>query len=1815
MKKFLLLTMIMCLFGGLGSSLMAQETTITIGTKGNTNQYYPARLRQAAVGNSYNYSSISQQIYTADEIKAANGGSTPAGKISKLAFKSDKTSLKFDKNVKVYMRNIGTTNTLTAWDKSDDLKNNLVFDDTVSIDENGYLVFNLKTAFNYNDGENILIFVDNNRGSSGIAIEEVKFEITGNLSAKQAAYSATGTATNNYGFDGTWPSFTGRSQKNVITITFSSGVAQAPKFTDTYAYPNGQYATNVFNPSLSFYVENKTHYKVLLSTTQDFSSDVRYIAGGETSWAEAAASVKEVTTATVDGLNYNQATTYYWKVIASNGGGETDPTTESTVYSFTTRNITSAPSAITNVSPTNGATDLVNPLLSWEFGLNTEEYQVLIDGVDVTEWINPGSSTTGSYQTSGLSSGEHNWQVNARNSAGTTEGDVYTFSIASLPDNVTVIYPTDGATVTSKKIKWQFAPNTKEYRFLYGESIGSLAYCGYGTSSTWLVVTENEVEIDAPYFEAGKTYYWAVDVKNEKGKRSVYQNGEGDEAVAVYSFTTSSISAAKYVSPANETIIEGTSVQLSWQYTSGVSHYQVLCGTDQDNLETADWTAAEGTEGSVSLTGLNLNTKYYWQVNVKNGEEIAYGEKYYFISLQGPTFAEEVINVYPGSNTTTYQNIQLNGMPSLIGASSYNIYVDGSLKGNIISNLYTLNEINYNEGKPYVIKATAVYDGIGESVSADNLDVYVSGYASVTGTVKGKLGNAIEGATIQYVGTTALEADVEKTFTFTTDANGQYSGNLPCGTYSATVSANKYEGATIAEKTFNYNDNITENVTLTPIIPGNVTNVYPENNAENVSNVVTLSWDFATNTNTTHYRVVVNETYRTGWIPTEGATSASFETSSLGLNANATVNWCIDVKNEMGARTYYPNGDATTITTNIDVHTYTVSNVVAAEYTSPGHNTIINSNVVTLEWNYGQNNGAEQYRVLLNKDGEELADVTGWVNIETEGTGFVSTGSWTSGLLTPTTKYNWRVDVKKGETIVEGNVSSFITPLAIPTNLTAENDKVYPTEETNYEKGIVKFSWTGVDGAIGYNVYRDGEYVNPFGDPTSTTEPNFELLLAPRLDSDYEIQVTAVYDLGESEKTEAITAKVMGYATVKGTIINENSEKLENATVTFTGIDAFGTEQTITFTTNAYGAYNGLIPQGTYTMTISCTDYSDYTKENIKVDYNGTYTQGATLYTRHLFDVLIRQDKDVKFNSIDIRLTNDNWDLNANYAGTYHVYYQNQKDGGEPLSVPSHFSIDYQPTLLLAGDAQFRTIWTSLPNGEYRIGVSTKSDGTGINWCANTITRDYCIFVTDGRWENVENWSNGEMPKAGGSAFIYAHATINSEIVAGTVTIERKGDDGKSSTLTINNNGSLIATDVINTANFACFVINDGGQLRRTNPDKNYELNGKFVMNITNPEEWTEENKTGWQLISVPFSADANISEFTGVNDRYDFYKFDGNNQGKEWINFKNNTNDLETSFVNGRGYLASYKELKTFAPTGVFNPSSSHDFVITTGDKRMSGFQLLGNPFSFNMEWSKVEHSGLVDGFAVANEQGTYNYYDDSDGTIPVGDGFFVKAIEENATMSYDANSANSISRSEKTESINVIASGNNGNDNVIISFAGANKEGFPKLDNFNDKVANIFVNNNDVRYGIFNYDRNTTEVEVSFIASVMGRYTISMKTNGEFDNLVLVDRFTGIETNMLLEDYSFTASGQQDHNRFVVRLSMNNNDVQKERFVYQSNNELIINGEGLVQIIDIMGRIVYTNEINGISRVNVSNFYSATYVVKVVNENEVKTQKVVIY
>ena len=131
------------------------------------------------------------------------------------------------------------------------------------------------------------------------------------------------------------------------------------------------------------------------------------------------------------------------------------------------------------------------------------------------------------------------------------------------------------------------------------------------------------------------------------------------------------------------------------------------------------------------------------------------------------------------------------------------------------------------------------------------------------------------------------------------------------------------------------------------------------------------------------------------------------------------------------------------------------------------------------------------------------------------------------------------------------------------------------------------------------------------------------------------------------------------------------------------------------------------------------------------------------------------------------------------------------------------------------------------------------------------------------------------------------------------------------------------------------------------------------------------------------------------------------------------------------------------------------------------------------------------------------------------------------------------------------------------------------------------------------------------------MGNYTISLDVNGEFETVTLVDRFTGVETNMLLEDeYTFTATGNDNVNRFVIRLAQGSQLEAQSQFVYQSGEELILSIEGSVQIVDMLGRVVYSNEhSDAYNRINVSEFNDATYVVRVVNEEGVKVQKVVIY
>ena len=159
------------------------------------------------------------------------------------------------------------------------------------------------------------------------------------------------------------------------------------------------------------------------------------------------------------------------------------------------------------------------------------------------------------------------------------------------------------------------------------------------------------------------------------------------------------------------------------------------------------------------------------------------------------------------------------------------------------------------------------------------------------------------------------------------------------------------------------------------------------------------------------------------------------------------------------------------------------------------------------------------------------------------------------------------------------------------------------------------------------------------------------------------------------------------------------------------------------------------------------------------------------------------------------------------------------------------------------------------------------------------------------------------------------------------------------------------------------------------------------------------------------------------------------------------------------------------------------------------------------------------------------------------------------------------------------------------------------------------VYVSENDVPYGIYNYNDDVQEVELFFRAAHIGEYNIHIEPNGEFEYITLVDNVNGSETNMMTSSYSFTATPKENGKRFSLKFATGNGADVQENFVYQSGSELVINAEGTIQIIDMMGRVIYNNDVTSNNRIDISKFNKTAYIVRLINGNGVNTQKIVVY
>ncbi len=218
------------------------------------------------------------------------------------------------------------------------------------------------------------------------------------------------------------------------------------------------------------------------------------------------------------GTSYNPgtlsySTTYYWRIDARNAAG----TTTGYVWHFSTEAQAIPPSKATNPSPSNGATNQsINIDPSWSNSDGATSYNVYF-GTDPTPDIGEykGNQSGTSYNPGTLSYGTtYYWRIDAKNSAGTTTGNVWHFTTESqvtLPNAATNPNPSNGATNQSITVdpSWSNGGGATSYDVYFGTdpTPDSGEYKGNQSGTSYNPGT----------LSYNTTYYWRIDAKNSAG--------------------------------------------------------------------------------------------------------------------------------------------------------------------------------------------------------------------------------------------------------------------------------------------------------------------------------------------------------------------------------------------------------------------------------------------------------------------------------------------------------------------------------------------------------------------------------------------------------------------------------------------------------------------------------------------------------------------------------------------------------------------------------------------------------------------------------------------------------------------------------------------------------------------------------------------------------------------------------------------------------------------------------------------------------------------------------------------------------------------------------------------------------------------------------------------------------------------------------------------------------------------------------------------------------------------------------------------------
>ena len=371
-----------------------------------------------------------------------------------------------------------------------------------------------------------------------------------------------------------------------------------------------------------------------------------------------------------------------------------------------------------------------------------------------------------------------------------------------------------------------------------------------------------------------------------------------------------------------------------------------------------------------------------------------------------------------------------------------------------------------------------------------------------------------------------------------------------------------------------------------------------------------------------------------------------------------------------------------------------------------------------------------------------------------------------------------------------------------------------------------------------------------------------------------------------------------------------------------------------------------------------------------------------------------------------------------------------------------------------------------------------------------------------------------------------------------------------------------------------------------------------------------EDGRDHYYLIASPVGDVLAGSVTNLLSNDFDLYYFNQEQDNFEWINYEAGGEvSVDPEFASmdgqlkaGRGYLyansgdgESDVVTLTFPGTAYTTEDGTASFELVYSEGHgMTGWNLMGNPFNTDVYIDK-------ENYYLMNEDGSDVM--PFSGAIAPMQGFFVQATEP-GDLNFSTEDPNAkVSRL----SLNLV-SGSKVVDRASVSFGGSS---LPKFQ-INSSSTKLYIPMDGEDFAVVSSEE-MGEMPVNFKAAKSGSYTLAVSTEVSFNYLHLIDNMTGADVDLLANpSYSFEAGTTDYASRFKLVFATGNSD---DTFAFYSNGSFVISNEGeaTVQVVDVTGRMLSSETINGSASISVSGA-AGVYMIRLVNGESVKVQKVVV-